>query len=246
MNRLHVDPTRLQTDAVIVTDEDHRYLARVLRLAVGDRVTLFDGQGSEADATISRMGPRALELRVDARRQATAPRGPELTLIQALARGEKLDLVVQKATELGVSRIIPVTTERAVPRLETLRAASRRVRWQKIAREAARQSGRADVPEVDPVTSLALAVVAQPRDALKLIFWEQARGHAGLKELLPATAPSGIVIAVGPEGGYSEAEVGHAKGAGFIAVGLGPRILRTETASVAALAVVGFALGDLG
>ncbi len=244
--RLHVDAVKMANDQVVVSDEDYRYLVRVLRLAVGDNVTLFDGRGLEADARIARLGPRAVELKVHARREAVASNGPVVTLIQALARGEKLDLVVQKATELGVGRVIPVTTERAVPRLETMRATSRRVRWQKIAREAARQSGRADVPEVEPVTSLAVAVQAAPREALKLILWEQSRGHVRLKEILPATAPSGIVIAVGPEGGFSDGEVEHAKEAGFISIGLGPRILRTETASLAALAVLGYALGDLG
>jgi 16S rRNA (uracil1498-N3)-methyltransferase len=212
---------------------------------VGAQVTLFDGHGGEADAVITRLGPRAVELRVDARRRAEKPGGPLVTLIQALARGEKLDLVVQKATELGVGRIIPVTTERAVPRLETMRATSRRVRWQKIAREAARQSGRTDVPEVEPVTSLANAVAAAPRDALKLLLWEEARNQR-LRSALPSKPPLGIVVAVGPEGGFSDAEVENAKGAGFVAVGLGPRILRTETASLAALAMIGYALGDLG
>lgn len=243
--RLHVEPARMATDPVVVSDEDHRYLVRVLRLGLGDEVTLFDGRGGEADAVITRLGPRAVELRVSQRRQDAAPSGPVITLIQALARGEKLDFVVQKATELGVGRIIPVTTLRAVPRLETLRATSRRVRWQKIAREAARQSGRSDVPEVEPVTSLTLALDASPRDALKIILWEQARSQ-GLKALLPAEAPSGIVIAIGPEGGFAPEEVEHARAAGFLAAGLGPRILRTETASLAALAILGFALGDLG
>lgn len=241
--RLHVDPARMAGDTVVVADEDYRYLMRVLRLVAGDRVTLFDGHGGEADAEITRVGPRAVELVVRERRRGEASTGPLLTLIQALARGEKLDLVVQKATELGVGRIVPVTTERAVPRLETIRAGSRRARWQKIAREAARQSGRADVPEIDPVTPFPIAVAAAPRESLKLILWENARGHR-MREALPASAPSGIVVAVGPEGGFSDGEIEQARAAGFVAVGLGPRILRTETASLAALAVLGYALGD--
>ncbi len=243
--RLHVDAARLAADPVVVSDEDYRYLVRVLRLAMGDRVTLFDGRGEEAEAEITRVGPRAVELAVRERRRVEGPTGPVVTLIQALARGEKLDLVVQKATELGVGRIIPVTTERAVPRLETVRAASRRTRWQKIAREAARQSGRADVPEVEPVTPFTVAVAAAPREALKLLLWEGARAHR-LREALPEQPPPGIVVAIGPEGGFSDGEVEAAREAGFAPVGLGPRILRTETASLAALAVIGYALGDLG
>ena len=244
MVRLHVEKERLTGDVVVVTDEDHRYLTRVLRLGAGDRLTLFDGAGEEVDVEISRLGPRALELRVLARHQAPVPQGPELTLIQALARGEKLDFVVQKATELGVHRIIPVSTVRAVPQLEALRSTTRRARWQKIAREAARQSGRADLPEVEPLTTFALAVAATPRDALKLLFWEGARAQH-LREVLPAQPPARVVLAIGPEGGFADEEVQRAREAGFVVVGLGPRILRTETAALAALAVINFALGDL-
>ena len=244
MPRLHVEKARLGDDSVILSDEDHHYLTRVLRLGPGDRLTLFDGDGGEAEAEIARVGPRASEARVLSRRRVERPPGPELTLVQALARGEKLDLVVQKATELGVARIIPVTTERAVSP-DLLRGTSRRQRWEKIAREAARQSGRADLPEIEPVTSFPLALAAAPREALKLLFFEGARGNH-LREALPATPPPSAVLAVGPEGGFTEGEVARAREAGFAVVGLGPRTLRTETAAMAVLAIVGYAIGDLG
>jgi 16S rRNA (uracil1498-N3)-methyltransferase len=250
MHRLFVDPARLADEIVVVSGEDHRYLTRVLRLAAGDAVTFFDGVAVEADARIIRVGPRALEARIEERRAVAADERPHVTLIQALTKGDKLDLVVQKATELGVERIIPVTSARSVPRLEAMRAAGRRSRWQKIARDAARQSGRADVPEVEPVTPIATAVGAAPKDAFKLMLWEGARQHP-LRRALPGDASSGdrprqIVIAIGPEGGFSAEEVELARAAGFAAVGLGPRILRTETAALVALSILGFALGDLG
>src|SRR4051812_10249951 len=217
MARLHVEPARLAGDAVVIADEDHHYLTRVLRLGVGDRLTLFDGVGSEAEAEIMRVGPRASEARVLERRHIEPPGGPHLTLLQAMARGEKLDLVVQKATELGVHRIIPVTTERSVLTLDHVRSTSRRLRWQKIAREAARQCGRADLPDIEPVTSLAVALAAAPRDALRLMFWEGARSSR-LKDVLPVERPPGVVLAVGPEGGFSDAEVARAREAGFAVV----------------------------
>jgi 16S rRNA (uracil1498-N3)-methyltransferase len=245
--RLFVEPSKLAEDVVVLTDEDHRYLTRVLRLGVGEAIVLFDGKSVEATARILRIGPRALELKIEERRPVQASDRPLVTLIQALAKGDKLDLVVQKATELGVGRVIPVTTERAVARLDAgaLRALSRRTRWQKIAREASRQSGRLDVPEVEGVTSLATALSASPKDALKLLLWEGAR-QTTLRELLPAEKPQQIVIAVGPEGGFTVEEVEAARHAGFAPVGLGPRILRTETAALVTLAILGFALGDLG
>lgn len=247
MARLFVEPSKLSEEIVVLADEDHRYLTRVLRLDVGETVVLFDGKSVEAHARITRIGPRALELKIEERRAVAAVPRPELTLIQALAKGDKLELVVQKATELGVGRIIPVTSARAVARLEAGRSLSRRARWQKIAREAARQSGRLEVPDVEGVTSLETALTASPKEALKLFLWEGAR-QTTLRSALPNKdrAPQQIVIAVGPEGGFTVGEVEAARAAGFVPVGLGPRILRTETASLAALAILGYALGDLG
>ena len=248
MARLFVEPQKLAEKIVVLADEDHRYLTRVLRLAVDDTVTLFDGNTIEATARITRIGPRALELEIEERHAVAAIDRPHVTVIQGLAKGDKLDLVVQKATELGAARIIPVTTSRAIARLDanTIRTMSRRARWQKIAREASRQSGRLDVPEVEGVTALITALNASPKEALKLMLWEGAR-QTTLRSVLPAAdeAPRQIVIAVGPEGGFTVEEVEAARHAGFTPVGLGPRILRTETAALVVLSILGYALGDL-
>jgi 16S rRNA (uracil1498-N3)-methyltransferase len=249
MARLFVEPQKLAEKIVVLADEDHRYLTRVLRLAVDDKVTLFDGNTVEATARITRVGPRALELEIEERHAVAAIDRPHVTVIQGLAKGDKLDLVVQKATELGAARIIPVTTSRAIARLDanTIRTMSRRARWQKIAREASRQSGRLDVPEVEGVTALTTALAASPKEALKLMLWEGAR-QTTLRSVLPADGepPRQIVIAVGPEGGFTVEEVEAARHAGFTPVGLGPRILRTETAALVVLSILGYALGDLG
>jgi 16S rRNA (uracil1498-N3)-methyltransferase len=242
--RLFVEPSRLSEEIVVIAGEDHRYLTRVLRLGIDDTLLLFDGIGVEADARIIRVGPRALELKVEARRPATPLERPEITLIQALTKGDKLDVVVQKATELGVQRIIPVTSARSVPRLEAMRALGRRARWQKIAREASRQSGRADVPEVESVMPI-VAALRSAGDAFKIMMWEGARQH-GLREVMPGEKPKRIVIATGPEGGFSIEEVEAARASGFHVVGLGPRILRTETAALVTISILGYALGDLG
>jgi 16S rRNA (uracil1498-N3)-methyltransferase len=247
MPRLFVEPTKLAEEVVVLADEDHRYLTRVLRLDIGAEVTLFDGKSVEATARIMRIGPRALELKIEERRPVAGIDRPHVTIIQGLAKGDKLDFIVQKATELGAARIIPVTTARAVARLDAgaIRTMSRRARWQKIAREASRQSGRLDVPEVEGVAALSTAVAASPKDALKLMLWEGAR-QTSLRSQLPAEPPQQIVIAIGPEGGFTVEEVEAARHAGFIAVGLGPRILRTETAALVVLSILGYALGDLG
>ncbi len=245
MARLFIEASRLADPVVVLSGEDHRYLMRVLRLGLHDRVVLFDGVGVEAHGTVVRIGPRALEVHIDERKAALPTARLEMTLLQSLGKGDKLDLVVQKATELGVARIMPMTSARSIPQLDALRAGGRRLRWQKIAREASRQSGRIDVPEIGPVTSLSVALSAAPKDALKLMLWESERQHQ-LRSVMPATAPAQVVIAVGPEGGFADEEVAQARATGFVTVGLGPRILRTETAALVALAIVGFALGDLG
>jgi 16S rRNA (uracil1498-N3)-methyltransferase len=247
MARLFVEPAKLAEEIVVLHDEDHRYLTRVLRLDVGEAVTLFDGKSVEATARIIRIGPRALEVKIEERRPVAAIDRPHVTVIQGLAKGDKLDFVVQKATELGAARIIPVTTTRAIARLDanTIRTMSRRARWQKIAREASRQSGRLDVPEVEGVTPLVTAMNASPKDALKLMLWEGAR-QTTLRTALPDKPPQQIVIAIGPEGGFTVEEVEAARHAGFTPVGLGPRILRTETAALVVLSILGYALGDLG
>jgi len=248
MARLFVEAAKLADEVVVIAGEDHRYLTRVLRLGVGDPLVIFDGVGVEAEARIIRIGPRALELKVEERRPASAATRPDVTLIQALTKGDKLDLVVQKATELGVARIIPVTSARSVPRLEAMRAIGRRTRWQKIARDAARQSGRPDVPEIEPVTPLSTALAASAAEAFKVLMWEGARQHSLRGVLPPPDAPptARVVIATGPEGGFAEEEVEAAREAGFSVVGLGPRILRTETAALVTLSILGFVLGDLG
>lgn len=245
MARLFVEPAAFGGEVVRLGDEDARYLTRVLRLGPGDRVTLFDGEGREAEATIERANRHGVELRVGERRATERVARPTLTLVVGLARGDKLDLVVQKATELGVHRVVPVATERAVLELDERRAESRRARWQKIAREAARQSGRADVPEIEAPTSFARAM-ATVGAALKLLFWEEARGNGLRGRLDGKEVPASIAVVVGPEGGLTAAEVEQARAAGFLVAGLGPRILRAETAALAALTIVNYALGDLG
>jgi 16S rRNA (uracil1498-N3)-methyltransferase len=245
-----VDPACLEggegTGEVTLGELERRYLCRVLRLGPGDRVELFDGQGNEVEAEIAWVEARRVALRLLGRREGRRAVGPEMVLLQALAKGDRFDLVVQKATELGVGRIVPVMTARSVERLAGDRAAQRRERWCRIAQEAARQCRRADVPEISPVMPLGEALAVARPEGLRLLLWEGAaeRGQ-GLGPVLPAEAPGQVVVAVGPEGGFTEDEVRQAALAGFRPVGLGPRVLRTETAALAALAILGFVLGDL-
>jgi 16S rRNA (uracil1498-N3)-methyltransferase len=243
--RLFVPAAESGGAGVVLTGDPHHHLARVLRARPGDLVTLFDGAGGEIDAEIVRVGTRATELTVTARRTAaaatTAP-AVAITLLVAVPRGERIDLIVQKTTELGVGRIIPVLTARSVARPE--RGGARATRWRTIAREAARQCGRADVPEIDDALELSAALEgALP--ARRLALWEgQAAGGRSLRAALagPATATA---LLVGPEGGFADDELAGVEAAGFVSVGLGPRILRVETAAIVAVALVQATAGGL-
>jgi len=155
--RLFVPPAQLAAERLTITAADHRHLARVLRVQPGDTVTLFDGAGNEMEARVTRVGRAETELLlVGASPRSGAAREPALVLLTAVPRGPRMDLLVEKTCELGVSRIVPVLTERSVVRPD----ATRRGRWEKIAREAARQCGRADVPDVEAPIALATALAA--------------------------------------------------------------------------------------
>jgi 16S rRNA (uracil1498-N3)-methyltransferase len=230
----------LAEGSLAVSGADHHYLVHVLRAVAGEGVVLFDGRGGEASARIERIGEQSLVLAVAAPTRARAPR-LELTLLVSLLKGEKMDLVVQKATELGAARIVPLRAERSVERLLEGRAGARVARWQKIAREAARQCGRADAPDIAAPHAPAEAFSAAA--GFRVLF--QERTETSIRQALPATPPERAAAAVGPEGGFTDAEVAAARAAGFVICGLGPRVLRAETAALAALVIIGFSVGDL-
>jgi len=232
MPRLFVASQWLTGAHLTLTGEQHRYLTRVLRLTAGARVDLYDGLGLEVAATIARAGSREVTLHMGDRRQVARPPAPPVTLLQGLPRAERMDLVIQKATELGAARVVPVRAERSAAGQQ-----AKADRWQKIAREAAQQCGRPDLPAVAPLLSLGEAIAGIDRSATRLVPWEEAPGAPPLGRAMPPS-PVAVAVLIGPEGGLTTEEVELATGAGFQIVTLGPRILRTETAAIAALAII--------
>jgi len=234
--RVHVPPERIDGAVARPDAASLHYLADVLRLEAGAPVEVFDGEGSAWDASFT-----GSELRLAERRPAPLP-GATVWLAFALARGERGDWIVQKATELGVSRLVPWQAERSVVRLEPDRAAERARRWRRIAEEAARQCGRADVPEVAVPGTLAGALVVPP-GFVRIAF--HAGAGAPIAEVARAGAP-GFLAVVGPEGGLTDREVEACLASGCVLATLGPRVLRAETAAVAASALLQHLAGDLG
>ena len=229
---------------VALPEAASHHAARVLRLKPGDPVTLFDGRGGEWSAAIARVDGRGVEVEAGEARAAAAEPALQVTLAQGLCAQDKMDWVVQKAVELGVCALQPLAAERSVIRLAPERAERRQRHWQAVVVAACEQCGRARIPEVAPVRPLAAwldALDAAPdRGGLRLML----SPHAGEPLARLGEGVAAVSLLVGPEGGLSEREVGMALAAGFRAVRLGPRILRTETAALATLAAMQTLWGD--
>jgi 16S rRNA (uracil1498-N3)-methyltransferase len=241
--RLFVPGERLGGTRLTLTGPEHRHIGLVLRARPGDALTLFDGAGGEVEAEVIRVDRTEAELALGARRMVAGP-SVALTLLCAVPRGPRMDLLVQKTSELGVARIVPVVTERSVVRPDAEGADGKRARWERIAREAARQSGRADLPIVDPPVALAEALAAPALPARRVALFEGERSRS-LRAALAGAEPAPTALLIGPEGGFAQAELAVARAAGFEAVGLGERILRVETAAIVAVALVAGAYGML-
>ena len=222
---------------VTITGDDARHISLSLRMRVGDGVTLCDGAGVEYDGTLVSLTPTAVEVEISAPRKSTREMPVKVTLYQGLAKGDKMDTIIQKAVELGVFRIVPVTTARCIMKMGD-NADKKIARWQKIANEAAGQCGRGNLPEVVSPISFKEAATAAKADELSLFCYEELGKTQSLSALLPESAPATLSFFVGPEGGFDPREADAAVEAGIRLCGLGPRILRTETASGYVLAAI--------
>jgi len=241
--RLHI-PASIGVNATLELDaEKARYVSRVLRLRVGDPLTVFDGLGAEFRATITELGKSSAAVIVGEEVATRTESSLRIHLVQGVSRGERMDFVVQKATELGVKRISPVLTEFGVVKLDKARAEKRREHWQKVAASACEQCGRVRLPLIDIPLPLKHWFGSKPDqvDAELILKPGASTPLAGIGP--PETK---VCVLVGPEGGFSDSEFEDAAIAGFEPVSLGPRVLRTETAAVAALAVLQTLWGDLG
>ena len=246
LTRTHVDLPLVPGARLRLPEEAAAHLLRVLRLRDGDACVLFNGDGHDYDARIASADRRGGEVEVLEQRAVDNESPLRITLLQGIARGEKMDLILQKATELGVSRIVPVDAERTEVRLEGPRLAKRLVHWRGVVSSACAQCGRARLPAVaDPVDIGGIGDAAAAA-ALKLTL-DPAGAHvlSTLAGLAPGAGPGGIALAIGPEGGWASRDREHLRAAGFEGLRLGPRILRTETAGLAAIAPLQALYGDL-
>jgi 16S rRNA (uracil1498-N3)-methyltransferase len=241
LTRVYVDAA-LEPGALIgLSGTAAGHITRVLRLRTGAAVTLFNGRGGEYCASIERVRGSEVTVAVG-QHQAVERESPfPLTLAQGITRGERMDLVVQKATELGVSRLVPVLTERSVVRLDEEQSDRKSSHWRAIAIAACEQCGRNRLPEVALPAQLREFLRQPPGESVRLLLSPSATRRV---EDVPRLASS-VTVLIGPEGGLSDEEQSAAEAAGFTEVNLGPRVLRTETAAIAALTLLQREFGDL-
>ncbi|MBK0395082.1 16S rRNA (uracil(1498)-N(3))-methyltransferase [Kingella bonacorsii] len=211
----------------------------VLRLNTGDNITLFNGTGSDFDATLQEIGKRHAECHITAQRQPENESALNITLVQAVSSGERMDFTLQKSVELGVRAIQPIISERCVVRLSGERADKRVQRWQDIVIAACEQSGRSIVPTVQPIVSFSDYLRQMPPE---LHLMMSLRRATTLRDITPA--PQTLRLMIGPEGGWTPAEEQAALAAGVQTITLGKRVLRTETAAMAAMAAMQVLWGD--
>jgi 16S rRNA (uracil1498-N3)-methyltransferase len=245
MARFFLPTGQIEDHRATITGVELNHLRRVLRLRAQDRVVVFDDAGSEHEGIIRSLSEDRGEIEIIRSYQVNNESPLKTTLALGLTKGEKMDWVVEKATELGVHTVVPFVSSYTIPKLNERKVAQRSERWQKIALSAAKQSGRVRIPEIMALTEFRDLLESVSPDALRLLFWEK-ECQQGLSELKETRKSIGeVVVMIGPEGGFSAHEAALALEQGFKVVRLGPRILRAETAAVAALSAVQLLWGDL-
>jgi 16S rRNA (uracil1498-N3)-methyltransferase len=247
MRYFFVDPSQVSGSQAVIHGSEASHIQNVMRLRRGDALRLVDGTGIEYRALIDRLVPGRVELSITGRQRSAGIAPVRIHAAQGCLKEKKMDRVVRQLSELGVARFIPFVCERAVVRPDSGRAAYRAERWRKIGVEALKQCRRGDLMGIDDITAFETILKSGRRHDIRIMFWEKAAGSL-LAEHVPAAVSGSlsVLVVLGPEGGFSEKEAAAAEAAGFRIAGLGPRILRAETAAVAACAIVQYLFGDLG
>lgn len=243
LRRFFIDD--LLTDDMVIGGNEAHHMQNVLRLSAGDQVIIVATDGQAGIANIVSLGQRQITLKLLERLTENQEAPVEIVLVQGLPKSDKMDYIVQKAVELGVSAIIPLAADESVVKYDQNKQQARQARWQKIAVEAAKQCRRNRVPTVDTVQNLRQFLSSVGSDTQIIMLYE-GQTPVGIKQALTAYKSRRYVLIIGPEGGFSADEVALAQEKGAQLVTMGPRILRTETAAVAAVTVVMYHHGDLG
>ncbi|NBD22875.1 RsmE family RNA methyltransferase [Paenibacillus glycinis] len=254
MQRYFVTPEQIEGSRIALSGDDAHHITRVMRMELGDVIIVSDGISRVAEARIAALSPGIVE----AEAAEWLPIGGEplwsVTVAQSLPKGDKMELVIQKGTEIGAAAFLPFESQRMIVQYDGKKEAKRLERWGKIAKEAAEQAHRSVIPDIEAVASWKQLLARIPAFDLALFCYEKESGGKGLREAVSAHRQSGgwgrearrVLLVVGPEGGFAEREAEEAEEAGAIVVGLGKRILRTETAAMVGLACLMYESGEMG
>lgn len=243
MSRFYVPKECISGNKISIEGREAHHILDVMRLKVSDEVIVFDGTGKEYVGIVKEAGRKSLLLEVIKVRSALPQSRYSVTLIQAIPKKDKMDHIVEKATELGISVIAPVMTMRTIPEWNEAKMQSIVIRWQAISQEAAKQSGRADLPQIKPIAAFDAAIKNYIKYDLKLIAALSDKAIR-LKDALRCCQGGRIAVAIGPEGDFTNEEIGVAEEAGFRTISLGPRVLKSDTAGLALLSMINYEYQD--
>ena len=240
MHRFFVEEPAMGANSITITGGDVNHIKNVLRMSVGEKICVINGQNNkEYYCEIIALGNNAVDTRICEIRESDQELANEIVLFQGLPKSDKMELIIQKAVELGVHTIVPVSTDRTVVKLDAKKEANKRKRWMSISESAAKQSGRLRIPEVTQVVSFKEALEMAGKMDVRLIPYELAEGMEKTREVMSGIQPGqSVAVFIGPEGGFESSEIEKAREIGVQSITLGKRILRTETAGLVTLAML--------
>ncbi len=247
MRYFFVEPSKTGGNAVLISGSDAKHIKNVLRMKIGDRLGLSDGSGMGYEARITAFPNKGVEVSINGRFPLNTESPTQIIVAQAFLKEKKMDGLVRPLTELGISRWIPFIAKRSVPRPDKKRLGARIVRWEKIAKESLKQCRRSLMPEIGPVATFEEVLAIGKACDLRIAFWEdEAMPFDFVSSQSDRNSHPTILLMLGPEGGFTVEEMKKAGDCGFVTASLGPRILRSETASIAACTLVQYFFGDMG
>ena len=246
MRRFFIEQTKITNTRIFITGSDAAHIKKVLRMKAGDRIGLFDGRGFEYEARIENLLAGSVEVSITKRFLSTSESPVQIIVAQALLKNKKMDILARQLTEIGITKLIPFTSIRSVPRPDEKRLSARRKRWEKIATESLKQCRRGYVTEIGETITFNDIIKIDKCD-FKIVFWEnELKPVSNADQQVYDGKCKKILSVLGPEGGFTEKEIEDARDWGFVTASLGPRILRAETAAVAACTILQYLFGDMG
>ncbi len=246
MRRFFIKQSESAGPISVITGTDARHIKKVLRLKQGDIITLFDGAGNEYEARIISLSAGSVNVSIIRNFPSTTESPVQIIVAQAFLKQRKMDNLVRQLTELGITKWVPFISKRSVPKPDNKRLTARTNRWEKISREALKQCNRGRIMEIGQTVSFKDTFNISKQSSLKIAFWENESKPINLALSQSKRHFNNIFIMIGPEGGFTSQEIEKAKACGFITATLGPRILRAETATIAASVLIQYLFGDIG